>query len=477
MSNISLSSSILPLSCKQLLDWLFARTNYENFKVIPKHRYQENLDLFRNFLDFAGAPDRRLTIVHVAGTKGKGSVCFLLEHLIRSCGYNTGLFTSPHLESILERFMIQGKPCDEESFARAFNRLLVVWIDFCREHDRDPDAQGLTFFEWSVAIAFELFSGQGIDCVLLETGLGGRFDATNVCCPAVSVITSISYDHQDILGQTLKEIALEKAGIVKEGVPFVFCVASPLLYPETDAGKSAVMANGSRPIDASDVEELRQLFLQVAHSRHAPVYEIAEIASGLQSIPMALPGLHERLNATIAAQVAELLQPCLPRLDCSDRSGVYNILSQAAVPGRMERIAADPLIIIDGAHNRMSFRALAATLTQTYPRYRKSLLFGASAGKDIEGMFYELLPCFDKVYFAQTSGSARALSVAELLDRWNEFTCFIQNTQSVVVPQVSGVFDLVSFIDSFREGVSQDELLCVSGSFYLVGEVRRLIVK
>ncbi|MDO5566841.1 MAG: hypothetical protein Q4G59_09310 [Planctomycetia bacterium] len=112
MSNISLSSSVLPLAYSELLDWLFARTNYENFKVVPKHRYQENLDLFRKFLDYAGAPDRQLTIVHVAGTKGKGSVCFLLEHLVRSCGYKTGLFTSPHLESILVRVIIQGQTCD-----------------------------------------------------------------------------------------------------------------------------------------------------------------------------------------------------------------------------------------------------------------------------------------------------------------------------------------------------------------------------
>lgn len=502
MSKISLSPPSLPLFFSELLDWLFARTNYENFKVVPKQRYQENLALFREFLDFAGAPDRQLTIVHVAGTKGKGSVCFLLEHLVRTCGYKTGLFTSPHLESILERFMLQGTPCDETTFARVFNRLLAVWIDFCRQTDRDPDAPGLTFFEWSVAIAFEMFSGQKVDCVLLETGLGGRFDATNVCLPAVSVITSISYDHQDILGNTLKEIALEKAGIVKLGVPLVFCIASPLLYPLTEAENHAVLSNGSRPIVASDVQELRTCILTIAHEHCSPAYEITEILPGLQSVPMTLPGLHERMNATIAEKIAGLLQDRLPLLNNPERC---KILSQATVPGRMECIATDPTIVIDGAHNRMSFRALAATISRSFPLSRKTLLFGASAGKDIEGMFYELIPCFDSVCFVTASDSSRAVPVSELLDRWHAFieslpterkenptfvhpsdsrsagqTTGITLTNEIpsnkVIPEVKGIANLAAFLDSFCQNGEKSELLCVSGSFYLIGEVRRLIL-
>lgn len=207
-------------------DFLMRRTNYENFKSIPYDRMSRSLDRLERFLEFLGSPDQRYAIIHVAGTKGKGTTCAALDQIYRAAGYRTGLFTSPHLDEIVERFQIDGRPCDKAAFAKTTCALAERWRAFVASESttrasRDESEPRLTFFEWTLVIATVLFAQAKVDVAILEVGMGGRFDATNACYADVSALTSVSYDHCEQLGNTLRAIATEKLGIVKSNAPLV----------------------------------------------------------------------------------------------------------------------------------------------------------------------------------------------------------------------------------------------------------------
>jgi folylpolyglutamate synthase/dihydropteroate synthase len=214
-------------------NFLMRRTNYETFESLPYDQMELSLDRVRRFLEFLGNPDRQYVIVHVAGTKGKGTTCAALDQIYRAAGYRVGLFTSPHLDQFLERFQIDGKICDKTFFAETTWALAGLWKDFVRQEKLDAQSSSdshlaqqelpeeLTFFEWTLVLAVTLFARAKVDIAILEVGLGGRFDATNACDADVSVLTSVSYDHCEQLGYTLSEIASEKLGIVKTNAPLV----------------------------------------------------------------------------------------------------------------------------------------------------------------------------------------------------------------------------------------------------------------
>ena len=225
-------------------NFLMRRTNYETFKSIPYDEMALSLERIRNFLAFLGNPDRQYAIVHVAGTKGKGSVCAALDQIYRAAGYRVGLFTSPHLEEIVERFQIDGKNCDKNLFAETTCALAEQWKNFQaleRKKRRESDSfdvpeRPLTFFEWTLVIAVVLFARARVDVAILEVGMGGRFDSTNVCDADVSVLTSVSFDHCEQLGHTLQEIASEKLGIVKSNAPLICgCGLASTFYEDFDA--------------------------------------------------------------------------------------------------------------------------------------------------------------------------------------------------------------------------------------------------
>lgn len=210
--------------------FLYRRTNYETFKSIPYAEMENSLRRLRDFLEFLGNPERRFVLIHVAGTKGKGTVCHFIDRIYRAAGYRVGLFTSPHLDELTERFQIDGKNCDKAFFGETMRALIERWNDFCAQRKKDAIEKGdfpetetpkLTFFEWSLILAVALFARAGVDVAILEVGMGGRFDATNACDADVSVLTSVSYDHCEQLGNALLQIASEKLGIVKTNAPLV----------------------------------------------------------------------------------------------------------------------------------------------------------------------------------------------------------------------------------------------------------------
>ncbi|MBQ9127980.1 MAG: hypothetical protein IJY15_09520, partial [Thermoguttaceae bacterium] len=184
---------------RRALDFLYKRTNYETFRKIPYEEMRRNLLRLKDFLAFLGNPEKNFKIVHIAGTKGKGTVCASLDALLRARGRRVGLFTSPHIEELTERFQINGKRCGKTLFAETLLELSRLYVRFERERG---DSRPLTFFEWSLVVALVLFARAEVDVAILEVGLGGTFDATNVCDADVSAITSVSYDHCDVLGST-----------------------------------------------------------------------------------------------------------------------------------------------------------------------------------------------------------------------------------------------------------------------------------
>lgn len=227
-------------------NFLMRRTNYETFKSIPYDEMALSFERIKKFLAYLGNPDRQYAIIHVAGTKGKGSVCAALDQIYRAAGYRVGLFTSPHLDEIVERFQIDGKNCDKNLFAETTCALAEQWKNFQaleRKKRRESDSfdvpeRRLTFFEWTLMIAVVLFARARVDVAILEVGMGGRFDSTNVCDADVSVLTSVSFDHCEQLGHTLQEIASEKLAIVKSNAPLVCgCGLDSTFYDGYDAFK------------------------------------------------------------------------------------------------------------------------------------------------------------------------------------------------------------------------------------------------
>lgn len=311
------------------IDWLFGTQN-RGVKL--------GLDNVQRLLAAMGEPQNELKFIHVAGTNGKGSVCAMIDSVCRSAGIKTGLFTSPHLIRFNERIQISGSPIDDEAVVGGIQHIRAL-ID----EERHP-----TFFEITTALAFDYFRAQGVDLVVLETGLGGRLDATNVVNPLVSVLTSIDLDHQAWLGHTLSEIALEKAGIIKPGVPIV----SGPQFPEARIVLERIAAERSASLSYADVP-VEDLFIGLA-------------------------GSHQRLNAAIA-------------LNAIRTAGIHarpqaleEGLATVSWPGRFQRI--DDRIILDGAHNPAAVERVVETWKECVGPQRATIIFGGLRDKDLEGM-------------------------------------------------------------------------------------------
>ena len=447
---------------REAVAWLENRVNYETFQAIPYAELENRLEMLRDLLEFLGSPDRKYAVVHVAGTKGKGSTCLFLERILREAGYHTGCFSSPHLHSIMERFTTDGVPCEESRFADILFELknrIETWERTSRfaASLRFP----LTYFELTTIFAMEYFARQNTEVAVLEVGMGGRLDSTNVCRPAVTVITSISYDHVEQLGPTLSDIAREKAGIIKPGVPVI---------------------SGVRVHEREAADTIRT----IAASRNAPLYEWGrDFSSNLQpgtpdrsivfdfvtqspkfaerrhwdQLESPVWGEHQSRNASLAVAAGILLQE---RGWTIPEDAVRRGLRAVRLPARMEICARNPLLIVDGAHNRGSVRELIATLKtdDCCATGRKILLFGSMRDKDHEGMLQELTAYFDRIIFTQAANSPRSVPAQELYETARE--------TGEVIPEAAQAFARAKAL------TGAGDLICVTGSFYLAAEIRSL---
>ena len=317
------------------------------------------LDVIKALLDALGNPHQKLAVVHVAGTNGKGSVCAMLESVLRASGFKTGLYTSPHLIDFSERFRVNGEQISEVRL----NDYIWLMEEKADEVEQATGLRGATFFEISTAIAFQYFADEKVDIAIIETGMGGRWDATNVVIPLVSVITCIDIDHTHFLGDTIEKIASEKAGIIKSGRPVVSA-------PQVDEAKQVLMQAGERILFSSDA-------VSVVKAGLPQKLKVETQSRSLPPINLPLLGECQRENCAVAVAALEVLADML-EFEPAFKTGLETV----GWNSRFQYLEQNPPTIIDGAHNPSAARALAATLKELYPRCQIGFIFGFLADKD-----------------------------------------------------------------------------------------------
>ena len=387
-------------SYEEALEFLAARTNLEMLVGFSPQGMEGRLDVLRRLLVCWGHPEEKYRTVHVAGTKGKGSTCVLLEAVLLEEGLRVGRYASPHLYSPRERLMIDGIPCSEEDWAE----LTFELIERIRQFD-PALPEKLTFFEWTTLMAFVYFAKKGVDVAIFEVGMGGRWDATNVCRPELTIVTSISFDHIEQLGPTLADIAAEKGGIIKPGVPLLSTVRRPeaqgvLRRIALERGAPCFFLGQAFKVLPADPPGC--FHFQTVPKRFPVQYAV-------DSLSVSLRGSHQIRNAAMAIAAAILLHAKTKR-EPLDARFIRQGLNKAYLPARIEIFqnpAGGPTFVFDGAHNRSSIRAFIKTLRETFPDQRLLLVFGISLGKDAEGMLTDILRYFSVLILTQHPSNPR----------------------------------------------------------------------
>jgi dihydrofolate synthase/folylpolyglutamate synthase len=369
------------------LDYLYSFVDYSLKHVSELAKADFNLDRMFALMEALGNPQATYPVIHVAGTKGKGSTSALCAAALGAAGYKVGLYTSPHLEDYCERIQINGAPISHE--------LMVELVEEVRPHVAKIPM--LTTFEITTAIGFLAFAKAGVDAAVIEVGLGGRLDATNVVTPRVSVITSLSMDHMAVLGDTLAKIAGEKAGIIKEGAPVV---SSPQKEEALE-----VLERVARKKSAPLTLVGREVTFEPRTSSLDGQEFIFHLSSFIFSIP--LLGSHQLTNA--AAAYAALKASGLSVSDEAIQKG----FSQVKWPARFEIVRREPPVIFDSAHNDDSFAKLSETLETYFPGRPVTLIFGASEDKNIPGMFREMKSKIKRIIVTRAD-HPRALEVEKI---------------------------------------------------------------
>ena len=392
----------------------------------------------RDALAAWGNPQLRLPAVHIAGTNGKGSVSAMVEAGLRASGKRTGLYTSPHLHRFVERIRIDGAPVDDASLARSASRVLDA-IDAGR-------VPALTFFEATTLVAWDVFAASTIDIAVLEVGLGGRLDATTECAPAITAITRIARDHEARLGDTLAEIAREKAGILKHGVP---CVLGAGLLPERGREARTAILETAAAVGVPLVDAPRARVVSMDNGLHARVEVDAE--GGVLELTLALAGAFQVENAAVAVALLE-------RLGVS-HAQIAEGLSQVVWPARLERVGS---MLFDAAHNPDGAEALCRAIdAMAITPERRALVFGASNDKDWRRMLDVLGPRIDP---------ARRFFCAASLRRAESPETIAAYTPGSAMPAVRDA------VDAARAAVGDDGLVIVCGSIFAVAEARGYVL-
>ncbi|MBI4565470.1 MAG: bifunctional folylpolyglutamate synthase/dihydrofolate synthase [Planctomycetes bacterium] len=408
---------------RQAYDYLARFTDYERMSGGRYTSRTYNLRRMRSLLDALEHPECRFDSVHIAGTKGKGSTAIITEALFRAHGWRTGLYTSPHLMHMLERIRIDGQPVRESEFVRAMNRMRPA-LDRIRP----------TYFEIMTAAAFLIFAARKVDIAVLEVGLGGRLDATNVVTPRACAIARVGYDHTDKLGKTLARIAAEKAGIIKAGVPAFTSETNP---EALGALRRRARKVGSPLVGvARDVRDVGATPAGVAFSWNG------------RKLRLPVLGEFQAENAALALNLTRWVLGALnPRW-------VSAALARVRLPARVEIVRRRPTWIVDVAHNPLSMKATLRALGRV-PRRRTICVFGASQDKDYAGMMRALDPKVD-LWIVTRSSTPRACP-PEILEKQTKKT-------AVRTERVSDAVDLA------RKLAGPRDLVLVTGSFYVAGE-------
>jgi dihydrofolate synthase/folylpolyglutamate synthase len=455
------------MTYEEAITYLESFVNYER-KTHYHYSTAFKFERIRKFLSCLGDPQDQLKIIHVAGTKGKGSASCFIAHILKEEGLRVGLYTSPHLKDLRERIRIldPNNTADEKIFFPGMilkNDFVALLESLAPKiesfHHTFSNLDKLTFFEVLTVVALMYFKDKGVDFVVLETGLGGRFDATNATNALVSVITPISYDHEQILGQTLPEIAYEKAGIIKSSN-----------IRAADGVGVAVTANQTKEVmdvlrrrAASEGSVLFEMekdfyFKRLSGDLMSQDFFYKGLNDGSFFFKTRMLGTHQLVNASLSLAACEALSLHGIRIRSDSMSrGLWN----AFWPGRLEVIHTKPFIILDGAHNRDSASRLVNFLEKEFKKFSKWLVFGASEDKDLKGIVEQLEPMADKIILTRADNPRSA-------DPEKTLKPYFKKSGLTVTNSVEQALEFLN-----RE-IKEEEVAIITGSLFVVGEARAI---
>lgn len=425
----------------KMVDKIFS---YSSFGVKP------SLDRIKKLMEHFNNVEKNLKFVHVAGTNGKGSTSTMIADVLTESGYKTGIFTSPHLISFCERIAVDGEMISEKDLVRIGKKV----ADFADEADEKPTA-----FDVITAIALLYFAEKKCDVVVLECGLGGRYDATNIVKPVLSVITSVSYDHKGILGSTLKEISEEKAGIIKEEVPVVS-------YP-FESSEAVFNPQGRETIATLE---------KMSHNKHSELIvadsnDITESSSDESGTSITVDGLHlfsslkgehQKANMLTAYTAIRRLKTIFTKI--SDES-IIKGFSKAYIPARLEKVQEKPTVIIDGGHNYDCALAVRKFAEEHIFAGKKVLVLGMMKDKECDRVLQIIAPVFDKVIITKPEGNRAkdTIELGKLAEKYN--------------PSVITQEDPLIAFSEVLSNCDEKDCVIVFGSFYLAGEIKEKFYK
>ncbi len=406
----------------------------------------------RTLLHALGSPHRAFLTVHVAGTNGKGSVCAMLDSILRASGRRVALFTSPHLSSIRERMRVNGENIPRADFVKSYERVArtIRQLQKTRHLSVRP-----TYFETITAMAFDYFESAGVDVGVVEVGMGGRLDSTNLVHPVASVITNVDFDHERFLGNTIEAIAREKAGIIKAGVPVLTAARRPEAL--------RVIREEARSRRAPFEEARYGTRISNIHlERNRSCFSLRTPVAVYESVELPLAGRHQIDNAVLAIRA---LEQCAERGLSVSHGDIIGGLRSVQWPGRFERVGDHPEIYVDGAHNTAGARALRRLVEGLLANRKIILVYGAMRDKAIRKIFHQLEPLAHQIIFTRPA-TRRAATPEEIFSAVGEPIC-----PSYLAPTLAQALRLARRLEGPRSTI------LITGSLYLVGEARKILMK
>lgn len=435
------------------LDYLFKFVDYSLTRNLQYSPEKFNLDQMRMLASELGNPQEDYPIIHVAGTKGKGSTAAMIASILVAADYRTGFYISPHLQDFAERIQVNNLPIPHA----ALNKLI---------NDTKPIIQKLgrlTTFEITTALAFEAFRKQHVDVAVVEVGLGGRLDSTNIVHPALSVITSLSMDHMNVLGDSLEKIAAEKAGIIKDGVPVVSAPQHPAALAVLEAvasdKKSHLTLVGRELHPRLLKHTLDGQWFEISTSPSKGAFDAYFPQDYEKGVDFFIPllGKHQVDNAALAITASMQLRQ--QGFEISDKA-IQDGLARVIWPCRFEVLNRDPFLVVDSAHNRDSAHKLRQAMEDYFPGKPITLIFGASEDKDISGMFAELLPVCSRVILTRST-HPRAAEMNTLIKSAGSYSCSVISADTV---EIALEFSL--------DPGEPDGVVLAAGSLFIAAAVR-----
>ena len=440
---------------KQAEEFLLQTIDYEKLTQYKYDTSTFDLKRMEEMMCSVGDPHTKRKTIHITGTKGKGSTAIIVSSILSRLGLKTGLFTSPHLTYLGERMKVNDKTISQETFVLLMN-MLKPYID---KITAETPILMPTFFEIVTAIAFLYFEREKTDLSVLEVGMGGRLDSTNIILPEVSVITPVGYDHTDRLGKTLDKIAFEKAGIIKEGIPVISSIQEPdalAVISKTCNEKRSLLYLVGQDILIYDIKVAQR------NGIYGTECVIETWRNRYKNIFLPLVGRHQVENCAAAIGSLEVLAG--KGVIKIDNELIVNALADIRCPARIEVISEEPLTIVDTAHTVASMKILRESIKESFSFRKLVLVIGLSSDKDIEGVLKEIVSISNDLIFTRT-GNPREADPEQMAVIAKRFS---QNNLMVIE-------DIDEAMEEAKRIAKKDDLICITGSFFLAGKVKELL--